>query len=185
MENLNTLKQGEHFTYNGLEWICLDYLPEYNGVLAMTAQVWKELPFDTDRYNNWQKSSLRRVLNNDFLEEKLNKKHLVPFRLDLLADNGDDMYCNNENDYVGILSCDQYRKYRKIVPHFDEWMWTCTPWNCSPSSSNAGHVRFVYPTGNINNYYADSSYGVAPACIFSSEHLKLCRQAHLVEVDDE
>ncbi len=181
MEKLTALNIGEHFTYKGLEWICLDYID--GNVLAMVAKVWKEIPFDTDRYNNYEKSSLRRVLNSDFLEEHLDKRHLVPMTLDLTADNGDTMY-GECTDYVGILSCDQYRKYRKIVPLFDEWMWTCTPWNCgTPDSGYAYNVRYVNTTGNIRNYHAGYSHGVAPACIFSSEHLKLCRQAHLVEND--
>lgn len=180
MEKLTALNIGEHFTYKGLEWICLDYI---NGnVLAMVAKVWKELPVDVDNYNNYEQSSLRRVLNKDFLEEHLDKKHLVPFTLDLTADNGDKMY-GECTDYVGILSCDQYRKYRDIVPLFDEWMWTCTPWNCSPNSGYARSVRGVGTTGTIYSNVANNAYGVAPTCIFSSEHLKLCRQAHLVEAD--
>ena len=176
------LNRGEHFTYKGIEWICLDYIGE--DILAMTAKVWQEMPFDTDCKNDYKVSSLRRVLNTEFLE-KLDKRHLVPIKLDLTADNGDKSYGECE-DYVGILSCDQYRKYRDIIPLFDEWMWTCTPWYCSsPNTSYASYVRGVHPSGHLTSYGANVSSGVAPACIFSSKNLKLCRQAHLVEVDDE
>jgi len=182
MEELTKLQIGEHFTYKNMEWICLDHI---NGnILAMTAKVWQELPFDVNNHNDWNNSSLRRVLNNEFLE-KLDRKHLVPFKPDLMADNGDLLYAEKaESDYVFILSCDQYRKYRKHIPLFDEWMWTCTPWNCSPYSGIGYSVRYVNTTGNIGNSIANSSYGVAPACIFSSENLKLCRQAHLEEIDE-
>ena len=121
------LMVGEHFTYEGIEWICLDIID--GNYLAITAKVIDELPFDTENYNNWKESSLRRVLNEDFVD-KLNKKHLVMQTSDLIADNGDKMYGTCE-DYVTILSCDQYRKYRELVPHYPEWMWTLTPWNCS------------------------------------------------------
>lgn len=172
------LMVGEHFTYEGIEWICLDIID--GNYLAITAQVWQELPFDVDNHNNWKESSLRRVLNNEFLD-KLNKNHLVTQTSDLIADNGDKAYGTSE-DYVTILSCDQYRKYRDIVPLFAEWMWTLTPWSCY---SGFGYiVRGVSPSGNISNYKADNSNGVAPACIFSSKHLKLCRQVHLVEIDE-
>ena len=173
------LNIGEHFIYNGIEFICLDIID--GNYLAMTAKPWAEIPFDTNNHNDWRKSSLRRVLNTDFLE-LLDKKHLVMQTSDLIADNGDKAYGTSE-DYVTILSCDQYRKYRDIVPLFEEWMWTLTPWSCNTSTSH--YVRGVYTAGDVNNYFANFSGGVAPACLFSSQNLKLCRQAHLVGISDE
>lgn len=172
------LMVGEHFTYEGIEWICLDIID--GNYLAITAQVWQELPFDVDNHNNWKESSLRRVLNDEFLD-KLNKKHLVKQTSDLIADNGDRKYgaCK---DYVTILSCDQFRKYRDLVPHYPKWMWTLTPWSCC--SGHGTRVRSVTPAGDFSHIYVHYSHGVAPACIFSSKHLKLCRQAHLVEIDE-
>lgn len=181
---------GEHFTYEGIEWICLDIID--GNYLAITAQVWQKLPFDVDNHNNWKESSLRRVLNDEFLD-KLNKKHLVKQTSDLIADNGDKAYGTTE-DYVTILSCNQYRKYRDLVPNYPEWMWTLTPWSCYNTNSGngsyvcrvypSGYVSYHIPSGYVSYYIAISSYGVAPACIFSSKHLKLCRQAHLVEIDE-
>lgn len=173
------LNIGEHFIYNGIEFICLDIID--GNYLAMTAKPWAEIPFDTNNHNDWRKSSLRRVLNTDFLE-LLDKKHLVMQTSDLIADNGDKAYGTSE-DYVTILSCDQYRKYRDIVPLFEEWMWTLTPWSCNTSGSY--YVRLVGTTGGVGYYGASNSIGVAPACLFSSQNLKLCRQAHLVGISDE
>ena len=177
--NNEALNPGEHFIYNNIEFICLDIID--GNYLAMTAKPWQEMPFDTNNCNDWRKSSLRRVLNNDFLE-LLNKSHLVKQTSDLIADNGDRAYGTCE-DYVTILSCDQYRKYREIVPLFEEWIWTLTPWSCN--AGHAGGVRTVNTTGYIHSNYAYTSYGVAPACVFSSKNLKLRRQAHLVEVDED
>lgn len=161
MKNINTLRPGEHFMYKGLEWIVLDLID--GNILAITSKAISEIPFDTGRSNNWKNSSLRRVLNNDFLAEKLDKRHLVPMVLDLTADNGDDMYGKCE-DYVGILSCDQARKYRKLIPGYPEWMWTCTPRYCSPYPTYAGLVRGVNTSGVLSYYSAIGAYGVVPAC---------------------
>ena len=180
MENINSLRPGERFMYKGLEWIALDLIDD--NILAITSKAISEIPFDTGRSNNWNNSSLRRVLNNDFLDGKLDKRHIVPMVLDLTADNGDDMYGKCE-DYVGILSCDQVRKYRKLILGYHEWMWTCTPWYCSQISTVAGGVRIVGPSGVLYTNLAHGAYGVVPACIFSLENLKLCRQAQLVEGD--
>ena len=170
------LNPGEHFIYNGIEFICLDII---NGnYLAMTAKPWAEIPFDTNNHNDWRTSSLRRVLNNDFLD-LLDKKHLVMQTSDLIADNGDKTYGTSE-DYVTILSCDQYRKYRDIVPLFKEWMWTLTPWSLNATGSDI--VRYVSATGNVGNSYVCNSLSVAPACLFLSQNLKLCRRACLVGV---
>lgn len=177
--NNEALNPGEHFIYNNIEFICLDIID--GNYLAMTAKPWQEMPFDTNNCNDWCKSSLRRVLNNDFLE-LLDMKHLVMQTSDLIADNGDKAYGTSE-DYVTILSCDQYRKYRDIVPLFEEWMWTLTPWTCD--TGGAFSVRGVYTTGAVGNYGASNSHGVAPACVFSSKNLKLRRQAHLVGVDED
>jgi len=51
----------------------------------------------------------------------------------------------------------------------------------------SNNVRGVNTTGNVRNDLNDAfnRYGVAPACLFSSENLKLRRQAHLVGVDED
>ena len=169
---------GEHFTYAGIEWICLDIIND--NYLAITAQIYDELPFDGDDRNDWKTSSLRDILNTKFLK-KLKVEHLIKQSSDLTADNGDKSY-GTSSDYVTILSCDQYRKYRDLVPLFEECMWTLTPWSCA--AGYAGYVRHVDPAGTVTSHYAYYTYGVAPACIFSSENLKLRRQAHLVGVDE-
>lgn len=178
MENLTVLRIGEKFTFKGFEWICLD--KDEDGIFAMVTNFWQTLPFDVDNHNNWEKSSLRRVLNSEFADI-VGKENLIKVESDLIADNGDKAY-GKTTDYVTILSCDQYRKYRDIVPKFeDDYMWTLTPWSCN---SGGGYgVRIVSPAGGIDSHFAIISYGVAPACKFSSSHLKLCRQAQLVEVE--
>lgn len=169
---------GEHFTYRGIEWICLDIID--GNYLAITAKVWQELPFDNDSKNNWKESSLRRVLNDEFLG-KLNKKHLIKQTSDLIADNGDKAYGTSE-DYVTILSCDQYRKYRTLVPCYPEWMWTLTPWNCFRPGIPGITVRYVNRAGEVYSNSAFFGCGVAPVVLFSSKHLELSRQTRLVEI---
>lgn len=160
---------GDHFIYKDIKWICLGIID--GNYLAITAQVWQELPFDVDDHNNWKESSLRRVLNDEFLD-KLNKNHLVTQTSDLIADNGDKSY-GTCKDYVTILSCDQFRKYRDLVPCYPEGMYTLTPWSCYDSLGGPGGiVRLVSSIGNINDNSAYNSYGVAPVCLFSSEILK-------------
>lgn len=180
MENLNVLNIGERFEFKGFEWKVLD--KDESGIFAVMTDFWQTLPFDTNNCNNWEKSSLRRVLNSELLDI-IGKKNLVPVESDLVADNGDKSY-GKTTDYITILSCDQIRKYFALVPKYKKnWSWTLTPWSCT--SGYANRVRYVSPAGSIYGSYAYYSYGVAPACKFASSNLKLCRQAHLVEVDGD
>lgn len=160
------MKSGDRFFYCGFEWIYLGM--EQDGALCITANIYKEMIFDKESRNNWRNSSFKEELNNEFLN-KLNRKDLLPFRMDLVADNGDDAY-GMSFQYVGILSYEQYLKYRKVIPLFDKWMWTCTPWYCGSNSCGVAHVRCVDQTGCLYNAAARISRGVVPACIFSVEY---------------
>ena len=161
--DFSKIKDGEHFMYHGIEFIRLGL--EQGGVLCMTAKPIAEEAFDTNGCNNWAKSRARKKLNTEFLS-LMDENDLLPFESDLTADNGDTAY-GKCVDKIGILSCDLYRKYRKIVPLFDEWMWTCTPWHCgTPYSGNAHIVRLVVSDGTMNYIGAHGAAGLAPACIF-------------------
>lgn len=134
--------------------------------------------FDDDGCNNYAKSSLRRKLLNELLPV-LGEDNLIPHEVDMVADNGDDRY-STVTDRVFILSCDEYRKYRKYVPLLPEWMWTCTPWYIS-DAGDSNYVRYVNGTGFLNYGNANISNGVAPACVFNPKNLKLHRQVQMVE----
>lgn len=161
--DFSKIKDGEHFMYHGIEFIRLGL--EQGGVLCMTAKPIAEEAFDPNGCNNWAKSRARKKLNTEFLS-LMDENDLLPFESDLTADNGDTAY-GKCVDKIGILSCDLYRKYRKIVPLFDEWMWTCTPWHCgTPYSGTATRVRLVHSDGTVISNGALYAYGLAPACIF-------------------
>lgn len=175
------LRPGEEFVYNGIRFICLDVID--GNYLAITADCLCEKRFNdnyNDGCNNWKTSTLRRFLNEDVLEEHFDAKHLIKQTSDLTADNGDKAYGTCE-DYITLLTCDQYRKYRDYVPLFEECMWTLTPWRCDPGIAYV--VRTVYPTGAISNSYANNSTGLAPVCLFNSNNLTLRRQAQLIPAE--
>ena len=180
-ENIGVLSAGEHFDFRGFEWIVLDNNVN-DGVLAIMASAWnnEEYIFDDDSCNNYAKSSLRRKLLNELLPV-LGEDNLIPHEVDMVADNGDDRY-GTVTDRVFILSCDEYRKYRKHVPLLPEWMWTCTPWYVfTPNAGYSDNVRCVDSTGGLDSINAGNSNGVAPACVFNPKNLKLDRQVQMVE----
>lgn len=170
-ENITALTPGTCFHFKGFEWVALDNNVD-GGVLGIMASAWnnKEYSFDDDGCNNYEKSSLRRKLRDELLPV-LGEDNLIPHEVNLVADNGDDRY-GTVTDKVFILSCDEYRKYRKHVPLPTEWMWTCTPWYITDTGDSSS-VRYVYDTGILSYGSAGSGYGVAPACVFNPEKLKV------------
>lgn len=180
-ENISILSAGERFDFKGFEWIVLDNNVD-GGVLAIMTSTWnnEQYSFDDDGCNNYAKSSLRRKLLNELIPV-LGEDNLIPHEVDLVADNGDDRY-GTVTDKVFILSCDEYRKYRKNVPLLPEWMWTCTPWYIT-DTGGGGYVRIVNTDGGLDDYHADGGSGVVPACVFNPKNLKLQlrRQVQMVE----
>lgn len=170
-ENITVLAPGTHFNFKGFEWIVLDNNAD-GGVLAIMASAWngKEYCFDDDGCNNYVKSSLRRKLRDELLPV-LGEDNLISHKVDLVADNGNDRY-GTVADKVFILSCDEYRKYRKCVPLPPMRMCTCTPWYITDSGEGTV-VRYVSKEGCLNDTYALNSYDVAPACVFNLEKLKV------------
>lgn len=153
---------GERFNYKGVEFVALG--EEQGGILAIVAEPLEdEMPFDEDNCNDWRKSTLRRYLNEEYIKN-FDKAGLLPLVSDLTTDSGQTDYGTSE-DYIAVLSCDLYRKYREYVPKYNNWVWTLTPWHIHPSDASC--ARIVYTDGSLRDYGAYNSYGVAPACLFN------------------
>lgn len=178
-KSMRNIKAGDHFEYKGIEWVCLDVGNKI--AFAVTAKVIANMPFNDeyeDGCNNWRTSSLRKWLNGEFLDKNFDKGALLANFSTLTADNGDDKYGAVE-DYVTLLDCDQYRKYRKFMPKYDDWVWTLTPRSCT-TDDYAYHVRGVYPSRDLSSSHASITHGIAPACLFNLNYLSSCRQAHII-----
>lgn len=153
---------GEHFFYNGIEFVALG--EEQGGILAVVAERLEErMAFDKNNKNDWRSSTLREYLNGEYINN-FDTDDLLPFISDLTSDDGMTDYGTSE-DFVALLSDNLYRKYRKFMPQYDTWVWTITPWSCTPGY--AGYERIVNTSGALNNSTAFGGSGVAPACIFN------------------
>ena len=79
------------------------------------------------------------------------------------------------DDFVSLLTVDEYRKYRKFIPNTDEWWWLVTPWS-TPCNEYSKTVTVVSPSGYICYYDCRDSNGVRPVCIFSSSIFESCEE---------
>lgn len=191
MTNITTLRPGEHFMFKNFEWVCLDPNHPDGGVLAIMATPWtKDVKFcpsdkftdEKGNWNNYRTSNVREILS-DMANAVFEEKSLLPHTVDLVADNGDRAY-GTVQDFVFILTCDEYRKYREFIPHYDRWIWTATPWGCGDKDSDAGGssiVRTVNAGGLLYNYGACNCGAVAPACVLNPKSINLRQNMAYVE----
>lgn len=195
MTNITTLRPGEHFMFKGFEWICLDPHHPDGGVMVVMAKPWaKEVKFcpsdkftdEKGNWNNYRTSNVRGVLS-DMANVVFGGKGLLPHIVDLVADNGDRNY-GTVQDFVFILTCDEYRKYCDFIPHYDNWIWTATPWFCGDENSDTGgaiHVRRVTTGGQLYDSRAYISGAIATACVLNPESLNLRQSMAFVEEASE
>lgn len=192
MTNITTLRPGEHFMFKGFEWVCLDPNHPDGGVLAIMAKPWaKDVKFcpsdkfedEKGNWNNYRTSLLHKEVLN--LIKVIGTDNLILHEVDLVADNGDRAYNTViVMDDVFILTCDEYRKYRDYIPHYDSWIWTATPWGCGDKDSDAGGssiVRTVNAGGLLYDYGACNCGAVAPACVLNPKALNLRKGMAYVE----
>ena len=195
MTNITTLRPGEHFMFKGFEWVCLNPHHPDGGVMSIMAKPWaKDVKFcpsdkfadEKGNWNNYRTSNVRLELLLNMVPA-LGRENLLIHEVDLVADDGDRSY-GTVQDFVFILTCDEYRKYRDYIPHYDRWIWTATPWYCGDKDSDTGHehiVRCVYAGGQFGIYDAYISAAVTPACILNPAALNLRQgMAYVEEVSE-
>lgn len=195
MTNITTLRPGEHFMFKGFEWVCLDPNHSDGGVLAIMATPFaKDVKFcpsdkfadEKGNWNNYRTSNVRGILSG--MESSVfDGKSLLEHTVDLVADNGDRAY-GTVQDFVFILTCDEYRKYRDYIPHYDSWIWTATPWYCGDKDSDTGSAYYVLSVREDDRLEEnDACYraDVAPACILNPKSLNLRKgMAYVEEVSE-
>lgn len=192
MTNITTMRSGEHFMFKGFEWVCLDPNHPDGGVLAIMAKPWaKDIKFcPSDKFadlkgnwNNYRTSNVRGILS-DMANSVFYKESLLSHTVDLVADNGDRAY-GTVQDFVFILTCDEYRKYRDYIPHYDRWIWTATPWFCGYKDSDTGCGAAMVRAVDIGDWFgcagACRSGAVTPACILDPKSLNLRQSMAYVE----
>lgn len=158
---------GKTIEIAGMEWMILKktekgYFAVLNGFDG------KERTFDSDS-NNWIESDLRKELNDSFLKkitEELGEDAVVEFDRDLLSLDGQTEYGHCE-DKISLLTVDEYRKYRKLLPNTNDWWWLITPWS-TPANGYISTLAVVSPSGYVIRNDYDYGCGVRPVCIFSS-----------------
>lgn len=163
---------GDTFELASIKWKILD-IDERGYVCLANDELEDKMQFDSV-CNNWKSSNLRNYLNTtlyDQIANVIDKDNIVQFERDLISLDGQTEY-GTCVDNVSLISLDEYRKYRKLIPNTDDcWWWTITP-DSTPCNNDSEWIRVVSPSGLLNIGYCcdgfDDDFGVRPFCIFSS-----------------
>ena len=158
---------GDTFKVAGLLWKILDITEK--GYVCLAERLEKDMQFDSN-CNDWKSSDLRKYLNEDFfqkLAQEIGEQNIVSFERDLISLDGQKEYGVCE-DKVSLISFDEYRKYRELIPNTKNYSW----WTLTPDSTKCNDdevwVRYVSPSGRIGGRCCNNDDGVRPFCIFSS-----------------
>lgn len=164
-EKFRGLKIGDTFELAELTWKILDRTDK--GIVCLAERIKDSFNFGLN--NDWKESSLRKYLNKDFYEnlvDEIGEDHVVTFERDLISLDGQKEYGKCE-DKVSIISLDEYRKYRELIPNAEYWWWTLTP-DSTKCNGDTSWIRIVSPSGYFDRNCYRNSRGVRPLCIFSS-----------------
>lgn len=154
---------GDRFEFRGIKFTCLDKVK--GGYLVIADFLDEKYKFDEES-NDWKGSELRKILSESFVDE-IGRENLIVIERDLTSLDGLKDY-GKTYDLVSILTADEYKKYRSLLPNTGEWWWLCTPWS-TKSNGYESSAAVVAPGGGISGDGCYDGYGVRPVCILKSE----------------
>lgn len=154
------------------KYIVLEQL--YGAATVLRKELLNEtMEFDDDN-NNWENSSLRKYLNDTYLKEVEREfgEKILWHDTDLFSLDGLDDY-GHCTDKIGLLSIDQYRKYRKLLTPVDRAWWLVTP-DSTPSGTGSSYVLCVGSRGGVGYDGCRWKRGVRPFFYLKSDIFVSC-----------
>lgn len=175
---LKTLKRGQTFYGAGIQWLVLGHTNSSQGLPIVThivsTGIVERRAFDEKNRNDLGVSTLLAYLNGEFLErleDAFGEGAVAEQFIDLTSNDGLKDY-GNVKAKVGLLTEEEYRQHRDILPPLGDegWWWLATPY----STERAGYpslVRYVTSDGPLaDDRYAYNGYsGVRPALYLKSD----------------
>ena len=174
MKNLKLcqVRPGERFTLDGVEFVKLD--DDSNATFVVTADiVFKKVPFSTEREterNNFIGSRIEVAVlgwlnGHPGIATAAVKRPIDLTSMDGMTDYGQPLVT------VRLLTIDEYRRYRSLIPLASEPYWTATPWTTESSPySDSYYAYYVDSDGTVYNYYVyNPSVAARPALYLESD----------------
>ena len=169
---LKNTARGTAFDYAGQSWILLEN--DDGRALCLSKDIIETRAFDEGNCNNFAVASSKEYLNGAYLDNLLEDVNgpnaFLTTELDLTTDDGLKDY-GTCTVTIFLLTVDQYRRNRDVIPNADDWWWLSTAFS-TKSNGYESLARFVDSDGTLCRYIAYlGSYGLRPACNLSSDLL--------------
>ena len=169
---LKNAARGTAFDYAGQSWILLEN--DDGRALCLSKDIIETRAFDEGNCNNFAVASSKEYLNGAYLDNLLEDVNgpnaFLTTELDLTTDDGLKDY-GTCTVTIFLLTVDQYRRNRDVIPNADDWWWLSTAFS-TKSNGYESLARLVLAGGTLYGCYAYGGYGgLRPACNLSSDLL--------------
>ena len=169
---LKNAARGTAFDYAGQSWILLEN--DDGRALCLSKDIIETRAFDEGNCNNFAVASSKEYLNGAYLDNLLEDVNgpnaFLTTELDLTTDDGLKDY-GTCTVTIFLLTVDQYRRNRDVIPNADDWWWLSTAFS-TKSNGYESLARLVITDGTLFRYGAYRGLlGLRPACNLSSDLL--------------
>lgn len=172
-KSLKAAARGTVFPYAGEKWVVLEHEPA-GRTLCLRLDLIPDKPFDENNCNNFATSSSKEWMNGPYLDNLIDAVKgphaFLTTELDLTTDDGLKDY-GTCTVTIFLLTVDQYRRNRDVIPNADDWWWLSTAFS-TKSNGYESLARFVTTDGTL--VWGDAYYGLRglrPACYLDSDLL--------------
>ena len=165
---LGDAKPGEVVKIGDREYIVLEH--DDNKTFVITNDFVTKMGFGNSC--DYKKSKVRKYVTEIFYAELCNvvgEENIYLHKVDLMCDDG-----SNKNDYVedfvSILTTEEYRRYRELIPAYGDRWWTASAVTVL-NKNFSRNVCGVTPIGTVDWYDCVGAHGVHPFCVLDSSIL--------------
>lgn len=146
---LKNAARGTAFDYAGQSWILLEN--DDGRALCLSKDIIETRAFDEGNCNNFAAASSKEYLNGAYLDNLLEDVNgpnaFLTTELDLTTDDGLKDY-GTCTVTIFLLTVDQYRRNRDVIPNEDDWWWLSTAFS-TKSNGYESLARLVYSDGAL------------------------------------
>ena len=147
---LKNAARGTAFDYAGQSWILLEN--DDGRALCLSKDIIETRAFDEGNCNNFAVASSKEYLNGAYLDNLLEDVNgpnaFLTTELDLTTDDGLKDY-GTCTVTIFLLTVDQYRRNRDVIPNADDWWWLSTAFS-TKSNGYESLARGVSSGGALN-----------------------------------
>lgn len=166
---LGRVKPRDTVTIGEREYIVLGHGDGTTAII--TKNPTKYMAFGKD--GNYINSDARKYCIGEFYEElckAVGKHNIIPHTVNLVSDDGSHKGTIIK-DYVSILTCDLYRRYRELLPAIGSACWTATRATTLDKNYDCDVCIIFGSSGVLGLGDCDCSRGMRPFCILNSSVL--------------